>query len=321
MKLQYKQGRRMEYVEYLKSNNLLLSSVINLIDDLIFYKDKDFKYIGCNTAFLRFINKSLEDMLGKDDFEIFNHELATTFRYNDKLMLAQADVRTNEEWVTYPDGRQVFLLTQKIPFRYDSNNIGILGISRDITSLEEANQQLKAQTLLDELTGIKNRKAYNFKIKSLLAVFKRYQTPFSIISIDIDDFKHINDTYGHDIGDKVLQKFSALIEVNIRKTDHLFRIGGEEFVILSEAREKEEVISLAEKIRTTVANKTLLLEINITISLGICEVQVGDNENTIAKRVDTLLYQAKSSGKNIVIHCSQSNKLVTPQVKQSHCLL
>ena len=297
----------MEYVEYLKGNNLLLSSVINLIDDLIFYKDKDFKYIGCNTAFLRFINKSPEEMLGKDDFEIFSHELATTYRRTDKLMLAEADVRTNEEWVTYPDGRQVFLLTKKIPFKYDDNNIGVLGISRDITSLKEANLRLKAQTLLDELTGIKNRKAYNLKIKSLLAVFKRYQTPFSIISIDIDDFKKINDTYGHDIGDKVLQKFSHLIEANIRQTDHLFRIGGEEFVILSEARKKSEVILLAEKIRSIVANEILILDINVTISLGISEVKIGDNENTIAKRVDTLLYHSKSCGKNIVSHCPQES--------------
>jgi diguanylate cyclase (GGDEF)-like protein/PAS domain S-box-containing protein len=297
----------MEYVEYLKGNNLLLSSVINLIDDLIFYKDKDFKYIGCNTAFLRFINKSAEEMIGKDDFEIFSHELATTFRHTDKLMLAEDDVRTNEEWVTYPDGRQVFLLTKKIPFEYDDINIGVLGISRDITSLKEANQRLKAQTLLDELTGIKNRKAYNLKIKSLLAVFKRYQTPFSIISIDIDDFKNINDTYGHDIGDKVLQKFSDLIEANIRQTDHLFRIGGEEFVILSEARKKSEVILLAEKIRSIVENHILILDINITISLGISEVKIGDNENTIAKRVDTLLYKAKSNGKNIVSHCPQES--------------
>ncbi len=292
----------MEYLEYLKNNNSLLNSVINLIDDLIFYKDKDFKYLGCNTAFLNFINKSPEDMLGKDDFEIFDHELATTFRYNDKLMLAEGHVRTNEEWITYPDGRKAYLLTKKIPFKYDGYNIGILGISRDITSLEKANQQLRTQTLLDELTRVKNRKAYNLKIKSLLAVFERYQTPFSIISIDIDDFKRINDTYGHDIGDKVLQQFSALIEGNIRQTDHLFRIGGEEFVILSESKTKADVISLAEKIRTKVANKTLILNINITISLGICEVKAGDNPNTIAKRVDTLLYQAKSQGKNMVSH-------------------
>ncbi len=295
----------MEYIEYLKSNNLLLSSVINLIDDLIFYKDKDFKYIGCNTAFLNFINKSPEELIGKNDFEIFDHELASLFRYNDKLMLAEGKIRTNDEWVTYPDNSKVCLLTKKIPFIYDDVNTGILGISRDITCLENAKEQLKEQTLVDELTKANNRKAYNLKIKTLLASFERYQTLFCIISIDIDDFKHINDTYGHDIGDKVLQKFSALIEANIRQTDHLFRIGGEEFVILSEARENAEVISLAEKIRTIVANKTLILDINVTISLGICEVKIGDNENTIAKRVDTLLYQAKSNGKNIVSHCPQ----------------
>lgn len=290
----------MEYMEYLKNNNLMLSSVINLIDDLIFYKDKDFKYIGCNAAFLNFINIPVEDLIGKNDFDIFEHEVASVFRHHDKLMLAQNKIRTNKEWVTYPDGNNVFLLTKKIPFLYDATNTGILGISRDVTTLELANQQLKEQTLLDELTNIKNRKAYNLKIKDLLAVFERYQRPFSIISIDIDNFKRINDNFGHDIGDKVLQDFCGLVEGHIRKTDHLFRIGGEEFVILSESETKADAIQLAEKLRHNVANLTLPAEINITISLGVCEVRSQDNADSIAKRVDTLLYQAKSNGKNIV---------------------
>lgn len=294
------QGEFMQYMEYLQSNNLLLSSVINLIDDLIFYKDKDFKYIGCNTAFLNFINKSAEELIGKDDFELFEHEVACVFRHHDKLMLAENKIRTNEEWVTYPDDSKVYLLTKKIPFVYDTTNTGILGISRDVTSLEKANQQLKEQTLLDELTKIKNRKAYNLKIKSLLAAFDRYQTPFSIISIDIDDFKAINDNFGHDVGDKILLNFSMFIQANIRQTDHFFRIGGEEFVILSESKTKIDAIKLAEKLCHSVAGKVLLSNISITVSLGICEVIKGDNPNSIAKRVDTLLYQAKSNGKNTV---------------------
>jgi len=287
-------------------NPLLLSSVIDLIDDLIFYKDRHFKYIGCNAAFLNFIGKTTNDLIGKDDFEIFDHNLASLFRKNDKLMLAQGNVRSNEEWVTYPDNKKVYLLTKKIPFVYDGTNTGILGISRDITSLEHANQKLQQQTLLDELTRVKNRKAYNLKIKSLLAVFERYQTPFSIISIDIDDFKNINDNFGHDVGDAVLQNFAALLEKNIRETDHLFRIGGEEFVILSESKTKVDGIQLAEKLRQIVASTVLLSDINITISLGICEVTEGDSPNTIAKRVDNLLYEAKSDGKNKVTYHSMS---------------
>jgi len=163
-----------------------------------------------------------------------------------------------------------------------------------------ANRQLKEQSLLDELTKVKNRKAYNLKIKSLLAVFERYQTPFSIISIDIDDFKKINDNFGHDIGDTVLCNFSELVETHIRKTDHLFRVGGEEFVILSEAKQKVGAIKLAEKIRAIVASTALAGDINITISLGICNVEKNDCANSIAKRVDTLLYHAKTNGKNTV---------------------
>jgi PAS domain S-box-containing protein len=111
----------MENIEYLENNNSVLNSIISLIDDLIFYKDKDFKYIGCNPAFLHFIDKSVEELIGKDDFEIFDYELAAIFRHNDKLMLAQGEIRTNEEWVTYPDGRQVYLHTKKIPFNFASN--------------------------------------------------------------------------------------------------------------------------------------------------------------------------------------------------------
>lgn len=283
-------------------NNLLLNSIINLIDDLIFYKDKNFKYIGCNTAFLNFIDKSSEELIGQNDVAIFDSDTASLFRKHDKLMLGEGKVRTNEEWVTYPDNRKVYLLTKKIPFLYDGTNIGILGISRDITSLEKANRKLQEQTLLDELTHVKNRKAYNLKIKSLLAAFKRYQTPFSIISIDIDDFKKINDTFGHDVGDTVLRDFSTLLEEHIRETDHLFRTGGEEFVILSESKSKVDSIQLAKKLRQTVAYKVFHLDINITISLGICEVTRGDCPKSIAKRVDNLLYEAKSQGKNIVIY-------------------
>ena len=97
-------------------NPLLLSSVIDLIDDLIFYKDKHFKYIGCNAAFLHFIGKKTEDLIGKDDFEIFDRNLASQFRKHDKLMLAEGNVRSNQEWVTYPDNKRVYLLTKKIPF-------------------------------------------------------------------------------------------------------------------------------------------------------------------------------------------------------------
>ncbi|KGJ94523.1 GGDEF domain-containing protein [Colwellia psychrerythraea] len=286
-------------------SSLLLSSVIDLIDDLIFYKDKHFKYIGCNAAFLSFIGKTSAELLGKDDFELFEHNVASQFRKHDKLMLAEGKIRSNEEWVTYPNNKKVYLLTKKIPFVYDGINTGILGISRDITLLEKANQKLQEQTLLDELTQVKNRKAYNLKIKSLLAVYERYQTPFSIISIDIDDFKDINDSFGHDMGDTVLRNFAALLEKNIRETDHLFRIGGEEFVILSESKTKVDAIQLAEKLRQIVAFTELLSEIKVTISLGICEVSFGDSPNSIAKRVDKLLYEAKSDGKNKVIYHSK----------------
>lgn len=273
---------------------------MNLIDDLIFYKDKDFIYIGCNDAFLEFINKTQSEILGCNDFELFDHELATLFRYNDELMLKENTIRTNEEWVTYPDGEEVYLLTKKIPFVYDGINTGILGISRNITELERSKQQLTQQTLLDELTQLENRKAYNTKIQQLLALFNRYNTIFSMIIIDIDDFKKINDKFGHSIGDDVLKSLSAKLKSQLRRCDYLYRIGGEEFIILLESTPKDNAQLLAEKLRSSVEANPLVNQVQLTISVGVCEVIDIDNQDSLFQRADSLLYQSKFNGKNKV---------------------
>lgn len=121
----------------------LITSLLNSIPDLIFYKDIHGVYLGCNPAFAEHIGRSPEDIIGKTDYDLYPHEEASAFRENDRRMLELSGPRYNEEWITYPNGDRVLIDTLKTPYRGpDGEIIGILGISRDITERKEAEEKL-----------------------------------------------------------------------------------------------------------------------------------------------------------------------------------
>lgn len=158
-----------------------------------------------------------------------------------------------------------------------------------------------SMSMTDHLTNVKNVKAYKEEIEKLLGLYNRYQIPFSIMILDIDNFKMINDVYGHRIGDKVLIELCDLIQNNIRSSDTLFRVGGEEFVILCQNITLTESLEVAHKIRAAVEQTlSTINDKTITISIGVTEVKSNDTEDSIYRRADTLLYDSKNSGKNSV---------------------
>lgn len=121
----------------------LLNSLINSVPDLIFYKDLDGVYLGCNVAFSEFAGVSEEELVGKTDFDLFDHDVAEFFREQDRIMLEEGVARRNEEWVDYPDGRHVLLETLKTPIYNDAGDqLGLIGISRNITERYQAEADL-----------------------------------------------------------------------------------------------------------------------------------------------------------------------------------
>jgi len=284
-----------------KNNEVILQSIIDNTDDLIFLKDKNFIYLNCNDAFTKFIGKSKDEIIDSSDFDLFNNDIASLFREKDIEMLKSNKILSNYEWVKYQDEKNVYQHTQKIPFKYDDECIGVLGISRDVTELHLTQKKLETQTYVDDLTQIYNRKSYHEYINKLLSQFNRYDTTFSIMMFDIDDFKRINDIHGYNLGDEVLIDLTSLIESHIRNSDYLFRVGEDEFVILFTETSIYEAEIVAENIRISVENnlKTLKNE-KITISVGLTEVEKNDTEDLIYKRADGLLYYSKINGKNMV---------------------
>ena len=275
----------------------LLQTVINSSDDLIYYKDSKLRYIGCNKSFENLLAKKESEIIGKNDFELFEEDLAKVFRREDFEVLDENNLITSNEWIIFGHKR-IFFQTKRIPFIYKNKKIGILGIARDITGLYEIQEKLKKQTYYDELTKIFNRKAYNERIQEKFDLFDRYDTNFTIAMYDLDDFKKINDTYGHDIGDKVLVEITNEVKSIIRKTDFLFRVGGEEFVIIFDKISLDESYDIAEKIRINISKMQIIENEKITISMGITQAIANDNPQSIYERVDKLMYQSKRNNKN-----------------------
>jgi diguanylate cyclase (GGDEF)-like protein len=150
----------------------------------------------------------------------------------------------------------------------------------------------------DALTNIFNRRYFNKYLDLELAKAERYNRDFSIIIFDIDKFKRVNDNYGHDVGDSVLKELAQLVEKNIRKSDTLFRIGGEEFTIIASEAKVDEALILSEKIRKIIEKHDFKYVKEIRVSLGITQFYPGDNTDLIIKRADTALYKAKDNGRN-----------------------
>jgi diguanylate cyclase (GGDEF)-like protein len=157
-------------------------------------------------------------------------------------------------------------------------------------------------SITDQLTGAFNRYKFDDEVKNQIARYARYDQPFSIILLDIDHFKSINDTYGHAAGDRVLVEIAQLIMDGIRDLDHFFRMGGEEFVILLEDTKAHGAMILAEELRKTIQaflfnHKTL----KVTSSFGVAEYRENESIETLVDRADKALYVAKEGGRNRVV--------------------
>jgi diguanylate cyclase (GGDEF)-like protein len=170
--------------------------------------------------------------------------------------------------------------------------------------IRELEKQMRELADIDGLTGLYNRNAFLIAFESLLHFAQRNQMNMIIMFIDIDNFKSINDTYGHDAGDAVLRKFSTFLKESLRDSDIVGRVGGDEFIISLPNTDHEGGLKIAELIREGITKLSIPtksgLEISITISIGISMYSFTDeiDVSQIIKNADTAMYFAKMKGKN-----------------------
>lgn len=168
--------------------------------------------------------------------------------------------------------------------------------------VQERTHELHQLANTDELTGIFNRRKFSEVLQMEFARAKRYGTQLSVIILDVDHFKVINDTYGHHMGDIVLQKLAQIISASLRDTDIFARWGGEEFIILAPCGDSKQPDVLAERLRSAVENCVFGDAGKVTCSFGVTEFRFNDDQDSMINRADHNLYQAKNSGRNRVCY-------------------
>lgn len=172
-----------------------------------------------------------------------------------------------------------------------------------VISRKEYAKKCEIETIMttDKLTGISNRRKFDLLLENWIDLSIRYDNIFSIVMFDIDNFKNVNDVYGHIIGDEVLVKTCEVVSENIRSCDFFSRWGGEEFVILLPNTNIERSYELAERIRIKISETNYPKNQKLTCSFGVSQYEKKYTANEIMESTDKLLYKAKKSGKNIVI--------------------
>ena len=191
----------------------------------------------------------------------------------------------------------------KIEDKYWSIKSGDKYIIDEFDGIDTLKSNLEKKALYDPLTNCFNKKEIEFLAENFLKNYLRYNTPFSILMLDIDFFKKINDTYGHLAGDYILKEVSNTIKKTIRDSDVCGRFGGEEFLVLLPNTKMSGALKLAERIRQSIENKKFEFEnkqINITISIGLTSASKTDSVFSLIERADDGLYDAKRNGRNRV---------------------
>jgi len=175
----------------------------------------------------------------------------------------------------------------------------------EIARLRDELRRVKEEANVDPLTGLRNRRSFERTLSEFFRDFKRFGYPFSVIMMDLDNFKNINDTYGHLAGDKVLKEVGNILRNYLRAKDVPARTGGEEFTIILPGITREEALLVAERLRKVIANHTVDHDdkkIRVTASFGVSEMREGvEAPEDLLREADEKLYRAKKTGKDKVV--------------------
>jgi diguanylate cyclase (GGDEF)-like protein/PAS domain S-box-containing protein len=255
----------------------------------------DSTIIKVSSAFAKSSGYSKEELIGQT-MNIIRHP-DTTKKLSKELWdtILSGKIWSWEIKNKNKNGDDYWLEEYIIPTLTPENTIeSFVSLAVDIT----AKKELEKMASIDKLTGIYNRRMIDEFMKIEIAAIKRHPHELSMIMLDIDHFKSVNDTYGHQIGDIVLSKMAKMISENTRNSDIFGRWGGEEFIIICPDTSIEDAFILAEKLRNIINNFSFPEVGHKTISLGISDFKDNDDAESLIKKADNALYKAKNSGRN-----------------------
>jgi len=290
----------------INKEKILIRTLLDSQEDLIILSNEK-RLIDANRAFLEFFQvKSVDEFVKK-------YKCICNFFIEADGFIGKK--RINQDgWITYllkipQEKRRVLLFDNKrneerifsvTLNRFRDKNMYVVSL-RDITDIEQQKQNFELEALLDHLTGIYNKRAFERYLKEQIRGLQYFRHPdIAIIMFDIDNFKEINDKYGHQWGDELLRELVTLTKKHIRKSDFFARWGGDEFIIIMIGVGLKEAKTIIEKLKEVISKYDFNVPETITCSFGITLIHSSDTLESVINRVDKLLYESKKGGKNRV---------------------
>jgi diguanylate cyclase (GGDEF)-like protein/PAS domain S-box-containing protein len=302
----------------LVNNEKKLMTILDNVNAAIFLKDVSNRYLFANRHVREFFGKTMADIVGQTDEIFFAPASVEHIRANDQQVLLDGKtVHTEEDVIRLADGKPRTFLTTKIPLRNEAGKIyALCGISTDITDRKRLEEEIRQQALFDHLTKLPNRRLLVDRLDQAIAASKRSGLYCAVLFLDIDNFKLLNDAYGHQVGDDLLIAAARRLTDCVRESDTVARLGGDEFVVMISELDgnRQQAQAMAE----VVANKilrSLSAPYNLaqwsgdaekksvshvcTVSIGICLFSGNalDRED-ILNRADMAMYEVKQAGRN-----------------------
>jgi diguanylate cyclase (GGDEF)-like protein/PAS domain S-box-containing protein len=230
-----------------------MRSLLATTEERVYFKDLRSRFLLVSAGWIATVTpgRRAEEIIGKTDFDFFGEEhAAAAFEDEQQIIRSGEPVVGKLEQETFSDGTSPWVSTTKMPLRDESGRIiGTFGISRDVTAQVRAENALAYQVLHDPVTGLANRAALMDRLSQALVALERQPGRLAVLYVDVDHFKQVNDSFGHQAGDQVLTEVGRRLSLLSRHVDTVARLGGDEFVVLCGAlRDDDDVGLIADRI-------------------------------------------------------------------------
>ncbi len=290
----------------------------------VYFKDRESRFIDASQAQVHGFNcTSVEEVIGKTDFDFFPEEFAEETRRDELKVMETGEPMLNKiERVEYISGETSWMQVNKYPlYDKEGNIVGTWGTSFNVTAitdekrrLEEANIELKdvgnyykRQCVIDDMTELFNRRKFFEELKNEFEEIRKPHNDvkeFCISFLDIDNFKSINDRFGHQFGDFIISETAAIIRASVRSGDIVFRFGGDEFLVIYKQTSKSGALAILERLCSTLRSTSFSkngISVRITISGGIASSLEASDIDDLIHFADVRMYQAKQKGKDKIV--------------------
>ena len=288
-----------------------IGQLVDTIPNPVFYKDEDGRYLGCNAAFEEFIGVERARLVGRSVYDLSPKDLADRYFAADQALFERPGRQTYEAAVASADGTRRDVVFYKATFnKADGTLGGLVGVILDISERKRMEQAVWREANYDALTGLPNRRLFRDRLGEELKRAQRSAGRLALLFIDLDRFKEVNDTLGHDVGDQLLVQAARRICASVRASDTVSRQGGDEFIVIlpqvAEAGAAGQVA--AEIIRGLAAPFDLDGHLAyVSASIGIAFYpDDGSEMETLVSYADQAMYAAKALGRNCFCHFTQS---------------